>query len=172
MFTNLPGHVTKRIRRRLAAIDRSIIGDATQMHPSLPHPNHLPNADSLVFSTLLMQQPVVLHLIFEKIKHFAQGSVCFSRPLGDLVHCVEINRDHYFLLRSPQWRVSHAGGAGDWCHCLLYVYTCLPLEKMWKNSRLTPGKTCLCLFLLLFNITATALSAIAHKHSSPPNTKE
>ena len=23
----------------------------------------------------------------------------FPRPLGDLVHCVEINRDHYFLLR-------------------------------------------------------------------------
>ena len=30
--------MTKRIRRRLAAIDRSIIGDATQMHPSLPPP--------------------------------------------------------------------------------------------------------------------------------------
>ena len=75
---NLP----QKIRRRLAAIDRSL-GDATQMHPLFPPPyTHLPNADSLVFSTLLMQQPVVLHLIFEKIKHFAQGSVCFFQTLG------------------------------------------------------------------------------------------
>ena len=151
--------MTERIRRRLAAIDRSIIGDATQMHPPLPPPTsqmltHWCSAHYLCNSLL---SHIYNPNLRENITFCTMFCLLFLDP---------------WVILSIVWKsieiiTFYWGAPNEESHMLAVLVT-----GVIVNSRLTPGKTCLCLFLLLFNITATALSAIAHKHSSPSNTTE